>query len=467
MSYRSKVAIVYLLGFFVDLINMFIANVAYPAIGQAMRASVSQLAWVSNGYILGLTLVIPLSAWLAQRIGGRRVFLLSLALFMLATLGAGNADSIGALIGWRTLQGMGGGLLIPIGQTLTYQLYRSHERAGLSAAIMLVGLLAPALSPALGGWLVDRLDWRWVFFANLPLAALALALAALWLRAETSAAVRKPLDGKGLLSASAALTLLLLGLTRLSEAGHQASGAALLAAGLLVLAAGLLVLAYYLRHSLRTPQPLLNLRLVADPLLRNAMAVYLCIPGLFIGVSLVAMLYLQNQLGMPAAQVGGLMLPWALASFLAITLTGKTFNRLGPRPLLIAGCLLQGAGMLTLAQIDLAGQHALQIAAFALMGFGGSLCSSTAQSSAFLQIPDAQLADASALWNINRQLSFCLGVALLSLLLNLLLTGLPPAAAYRTCFILAGASVFIPLLLCLRLANRAIVRQLNAQQDAL
>ncbi|HAT4978620.1 TPA: multidrug efflux MFS transporter [Serratia marcescens] len=460
MSYRSKVAIVYLLGFFVDLINMFIANVAYPAIGQAMRASVSQLAWVSNGYILGLTLVIPLSAWLAQRIGGRRVFLLSLALFMLATFGAGNADSIGALIGWRTLQGMGGGLLIPIGQTLTYQLYRSHERAGLSAAIMLVGLLAPALSPALGGWLVDRLGWRWVFFANLPLAALALALAALWLRAETSATARKPLDGKGLLSACAALTLLLLGLTRLSEAGHQASGAALLAAGLLVLA-------YYLRHSLRTPQPLLNLRLVGDPLLRNAMGVYLCIPGLFIGVSLVAMLYLQNQLGMPAAQVGGLMLPWALASFLAITLTGKTFNRLGPRPLLIAGCLLQGAGMLTLAQIDQAGQHAWQIAAFALMGFGGSLCSSTAQSSAFLQIPDAQLADASALWNINRQLSFCLGVALLSLLLNLLLTGLPPAAAYRTCFILAGASVFIPLLLCLRLANRAIVRQLNAQQDAL
>lgn len=122
--------------------------------------------------------------------------------------------------------------------------------------------------------------------------------------------------------------------------------------------------------------------------------------------------------------------------------------------------------MLTLAQIDQAGQHALQIAAFALMGFGGSLCSSTAQSSAFLQIPDDQLADASALWNINRQLSFCLGVALLSLLLNLLLTVLPPAAAYRTCFILAGASVLIPLLLCLRLANRAIVRQLNAKQDA-
>ena len=194
MPYRIKVAIVYLLGFFVDLINMFIANVAYPSIGHALQASVGELAWVSNGYILGLTLVIPLSAWLAQRIGGRRVFLLSLTLFMLATAAAGYADSIGELVGWRVLQGMGGGLLIPIGQTLTYQLYRSHERAGLSAAIMLVGLLAPALSPALGGLIVDRLDWRWVFFANLPLAALALLLAALWLRPQAPDPQRRPLE---------------------------------------------------------------------------------------------------------------------------------------------------------------------------------------------------------------------------------------------------------------------------------
>ncbi|MDT3252485.1 MFS transporter [Serratia sp. root2] len=460
MPYRIKVAIVYLLGFFVDLINMFIANVAYPSIGHALHASVSELAWVSNGYILGLTLVIPLSAWLAQRIGGRRVFLLSLTLFMLATAAAGYAGSIGELIGWRVVQGMGGGLLIPIGQTLTYQLYRSHERAGLSAAIMLVGLLAPALSPALGGLIVDRLDWRWVFFANLPLAALALLLAALWLRAQAPDPQRKPLDVQGLLSACAALTLILLGLTRLGEVDN-------LLQGTLLLAGGALVLAHYLRRSLRVAQPLLNLRLVRDPLLRTSMMIYQCIPGLFIGVSLVAMLYLQNQLGMRAAQVGSLMLPWSLASFLAITLTGKKFNRLGPRPLFIAGCLLQGLGILALSQIAHAGDHGLQIGAFALMGFGGSLCSSTAQSSAFLHIADEQLADASALWNINRQLSFCLGVALLSLLLNLLLEHLPPIVAYQSCFYLAAASTLLPLLLCLRIANRAIVRSLNAQQETL
>jgi MFS family permease len=355
---------------------------------------------------------------------------------------------------------MGGGLLIPIGQTLTYQLYRSHERAGLSAAIMLVGLLAPALSPALGGLIVDSLDWRWVFFANLPLAALALLLAALWLRPQAAAELqRKPLDVNGLLSACTALTLILLGLTRLGDADGLLQGA-------LLLAAGALTLAYYLRRSLRIAQPLLNLRLMQDPLLRTSMMIYQCIPGLFIGVSLVAMLYLQNQLGMRAAQVGSLMLPWSLASFLAITLTGKKFNRLGPRPLFIVGCLLQGLGILTLSQIAHAGDYGLQLTAFALMGFGGSLCSSTAQSSAFLQIADEQLADASALWNINRQLSFCLGVALLSLLLNLLLEHFSPAAAYKICFYLAAASTLVPLLLCLRIANRAIVHRLNTQQEA-
>ena len=255
------------------------------------------------------------------------------------------------------------------------------------------------------------------------------------------------------------MTLLLLGLTRLSEAGHQASGAALLAAGLLVLA-------YYLRHSLCTPQPLLNLRLVGDPLLRNAMAVYLCIPGLFIGVSLVAMLYLQNQLGMAAAQVGGLMLPWALASFLAITLTGKTFNRLGPRPadrrLPVARRRHADAGA------DRSGRAA-RIADRRLRT-DGIWRQPVQQHRTEQRVPaDPRRSAGGRQRAVEHQPpdQFCLGVALLSLLLNLLLTGLPPAAAYRTCFILAGASVFIPLLLCLRLANRAIVRQLNAQQDAL
>ena len=355
MTYRNKVATLFLLGFFLDLINMFIASVAFPAMSRTLHASPGELAWVSNGYIAGLTLVLPFSARLSQRFGARRVFLLSLSLFSIGALATGMADSLLNLVLWRVLQGMGGGLLIPIGQALTWQQFKTHERAKLSAAVMLVGLLAPACSPALGGLLVQSLSWRWVFLASLPIALLTLALAALWLKEERS----------------------------------------------VVRAGGLLPLA-----------------LLRDPLLRFSMLVYLCVPGTFIGINVVGMFYLQSVTGLSPSAIGALMLPWSLASFVAIVTTGRYFNRLGPRPLIAAGCLLQAAGIVALASVNSPTASSTLIAAFVLMGAGGSLCSSTAQSSAFLNVANCDMPDASALWNLNRQLSFLIGAALLAGLLS-------------------------------------------------
>ena len=459
MNYRVRVASVYLLGFFIDLVNMFIANVAYPDIGRQLDAPVSQLAWVSNGYILGLTLVIPLSSWLAKRMGSKRLLMLSLGVFIIGTCGVGAAGNIGQLIAWRVLQGLGGGLLIPVGQTMTYALYRSHERARLSAVVMLVALMAPALSPAIGGALVDNVSWRWVFLASLPLAFAALILAACWLKPDAEAGAAERLDFSGLISGCLALSLILLGLTNMGESGRLGVGAMLLLAGLALMGG-------YVRASLRKTQPLLNLRLMQEPMLRTAMLIYQLIPGIFTGVSLVAMLYLQNQLGMHATLVGVMMLPWAIAALAAISLTGKTFNQLGPRPLFIIGCLVQGSGIGLLSLIGSGDDVVLAASAYALMGFGGSLCSSTAQSSAFIQVDDTELADASALWNINRQLSFCFGVTLISLLLNVLLnmTGMPAARAYHLCFVLAAVSTVIPVLLCLRIANRSVILMLNQEK---
>lgn len=456
MSHRARVAAVYLLGFFVDLINMFIANVAYPGIARQFDAPVSALAWVSTGYILGLTLVIPLSRALTARFGARRVFILSLTIFMVASFGAAGATHLTTLTGWRIVQGLGGGLLIPLGQTLTYALYPSHERARLSAVIMLVGLLAPALSPAIGGIIVDSFSWRWVFIASLPLALLAWVLALLWLP-EAPYEPAERFDLKGFLLLNGGLMLVLWGLTSLGESSEWLSGSALLLAG-----TGLM--AMFIRVSRKQTEPLLDLTLIKDPLLRTGMLVYQCIPGVFTGVSLIAMLYLQNEHHFSAAQSGSLMLPWSLASFAAISFTGKMFNRLGPRALFIPGCLIQGAGIGLLALLSVfPAAPWLAIAAFTLMGAGSSLCSSTAQSGAFLHIQTEKLADASALWNINRQLSFCLGVTLVSVMLNILQIYLPQSA-FRLAFILAAVSVIVPVLLCLRLPGREIMQELNQQE---
>lgn len=163
MSARSRIAAVYLLGFSIDLANMFAINAAYPALQRALHASVAQLAWVGNVYMLGLTVVIPLGAWLAHRFGERRLLTASLLVFALGSAGAASAPSIGALLASRLVQGLGGGLLIPVGQAMTYRAYPREARARLTSIVMMVALLVPAASPALGGVIVDHASWRAVF----------------------------------------------------------------------------------------------------------------------------------------------------------------------------------------------------------------------------------------------------------------------------------------------------------------
>lgn len=377
MTYPSKVTWIFLLGFALDLVNMFVATVAYPDIARELHASVTQLAWVGNAYMLGLTVIIPFSVWLAAMMGERGLMVVSLLLFAGASVMVGEASSIEALIGWRLLQGLGGGLLIPVGQAMAYRHFPPAERSQLTARVMSVALLVPALSPALGGLIVDSLSWRWIFYANLPLALITLLLAQLWIKPAPPTRVRPKLE--------------------VSRIFKQ----------------------------------------VSSPMLRIAMLVYLFIPGVFIGTSLIAILYLHD-LGYDATQTGALMLPWAMASALAIFLGKKLFNRCGPKPLLMAGMALQCSGILVL------NEPALIIPAYALMGLGGSLCSSTAQTLAFLDIPAERMGHASALWNINRQISFCLGAAALSALLSAL-------DSYALTFTIAAALTLLPLFAVLRL----------------
>ena len=389
MAYRTKIAAVYLLSFALDLVNMFAVSIAYPQIGVDLQASVSQLAWIGNAYMLGLTLIILPSVWLAAVVGEKRLLLISLGVFTTATWGVAQATSIETLIGWRLLQGLGGGLLIPVGQAMVYREFRPHERARLTSVILLVALMVPALSPVLGGWVVEATSWRWVFYANLPLALIALILTQCWVRPVTQSARPAPV--------------------RLATLAH----------------------------------------LLKSPLLRVAMLTYLCIPGIFIGTQLVSILYV-HQLGYGPAQTGALMLPWALASALGIALSRYRFNRWGPKPLLLAGMSAQALGIALLIQLQ-DGPLWLPMALYALMGFGGSLCSSTAQNTAFIDVSAEHMAPASALWNLNRQLSFLLGPALMMGLFSALSSITSTSHAFALCFAIGAGMTLVPLIPALRL----------------
>ncbi|MDN3220133.1 MFS transporter [Pseudomonas nunensis] len=448
MAYRSKVALVYLLGFALDLLNMFVATIAYPDIARELDASVTELAWISNAYMLGLTLIIPMSVWLAARLGERRLILGSLLVFGIASGLVAQAGSIESLIGWRLLQGLGGGLLLPVGQALAYRHFPPAQRAHFTGVVLMVALMVPALSPAAGGLIVEALSWRWIFYLNVPLALLALSLAALWLKPDQATSERPTLDARGLLLAVSALSLLLIALSLLSEPDTRLLG-------VLGLIASTAMAALYLRDGWRKPAAILDLQLIRNPSLRAAMLIYFCVPGIFTGTHLIAVLYLHD-IGLGAAQIGALMLPWAAGSGVAILLGKRNFNRIGPKPLLITGMLLQCLGILLLTR---AAQPVgtLLIIAYAVMGLGGSLCSITAQTLAFVGIAPEKMGHASALWNINRQLGFCLGAALLSSLLGALGT-----QGFNYCFLAAALLTVMPMAAVLRLDSTKILALLTS-----
>lgn len=446
VSARSRIATLYLLGFAVDLANMFIFNAALPALQRELSASVVHLTWVGTIYMLGLTVAIPLGSWLARRIGERRVFIASLLIVAVGSFGGGMATGIATLLAWRLVQGLGGGLLVPVGQSMAYRAYPPEDRAHLTAVVMTVALLVPALSPAIGGIAADHVSWRWVFIGVAPLAAAIAALALAWAPVDRLAEAKPALDIAGFLLSAITLFCLPLGLTLTSQAGRGVHAAIVLA---LAIVAG----AAYVRHALRSREPLLDLRLLSDPMLRTGSIIYLCVPGVFTGVNLIASLYLQDRLGLTATQTGMLMLPWAAASCVAIMSTRRLFASRGPRSLFLVGMTVTCAGVLLLAT-PFATMFTVRIASFVAMGFGASLCTSTAQTAAFTAVRTERMAEASALWNINRQLSFSLGASVLGGLLGLFLAtsgGADDALPYRYCFVIAAVLIMFPLPFVLRL----------------
>ncbi len=235
MPYRIRVAVLYLLGFFVDLINMFSTGVAFPAIGRALHASLAELAWVSNGYILGLTVVLPLSAWLMQRVDARRIMLLSLALFLLATLAAGTAARIETLIGWRIVQGLGGGFLFALSYAMVHLMFPPALWTRAMALISAMWGIATLVGPAIGGIFANWHAWRWAFGLMLPLTLLFI-LGAQWVlpRGNAHRQPPEPLAWRQL--ALLVLSVLVVAVTGLSSDGRvHLAGVALVAVMLWVL----------------------------------------------------------------------------------------------------------------------------------------------------------------------------------------------------------------------------------------
>jgi len=437
MSYRYKIATVFLLGFFIDCINIFMSAIALPNIASSFSVSQSIVAWVTNAYILGLILIMPMSLWLATKLGNQKLLCYSMLLFSISICFIGFSESIYSLIFWRFIQGIAGGLLIPVGQALVYALFPNQERQRISTMIMAIALIAPAFSPALGGAIIDSLNWRWVFFSNLPFSLLASFLAWLWVKKTESVLSERP-DIKGLVIFNISLLCLLLSFSFYGDY-HNLT----LAVSSFLISVGMLI--FYIQHSKKIDHPILNLQLLKNKNLRNAFIIYYAVPGIFTGVNLLNIFNLQVNLGFNAKQTGSFMLLYAVGALVAMISGGLLYQKIGKKYLLIIGITLHSLGVLFLFFISNTSPISFLVFAYLVMGMGGGLSANTAQISSLIDFTEQDLLQGSVLWNINRQVSFSVGTVVLISIYNLM-SGSTDLIRYQHTFLVAAVLCLLSLI---------------------
>ncbi|WP_341270634.1 MFS transporter [Morganella morganii] len=440
MTYRYRIALIFLLGFFIDCINIFMSAITLPAIAEAMQVSSLSVTWVANSYILGLTLIIPLSPRLAARFGIRELMTASMLLFAAAAVLAGSAESFTSLIFWRFLQGVAGGLLIPAGQSLTFQYFQGRERSKISTIIMMIALIAPALSPMARGSIVDFAGWRPVFYVNAPVALFTALLAWCWIREPKTTAGEAP-DLKGLLLVSLTLASLLIALSLYGEY-HNITGALALG-GLMLFSAGL-----YYRHYRQTPQAIIDLSLLKNTRLWLSVAVYYAVPGVFTGANILAIFYLTTVLGLSTAVTGAFMLLYAAGAMVAMLISGAVYNRTGAGRLFIISLLLHSGGIALFALTDSHTPLYFIGLIYLLTGTGG-IAANCAQTTALYDFHGTQLNKASVIWNINRQVVFSIGTAVMMTLYQTL-NAVAPGQAFALTFLGGALAGLIPLIFLVR-----------------
>jgi len=409
VEYKWVVAVVYVSALFLDILDSTIVNVTIPAMGRELRTESAE--WVVLGYTLSLAVWIPTSGWLGDRFGTKRTFLFALLAFTGGSLLCGTAQTIGQLIAFRVIQGVGGGMLTPVGLAMLFRAFPPAERARAATIVMIPTLAAPALGPVLGGLIVTNVSWRWIFLVNVPI-----GLTALWFGWRHLQEHRHPASGRfdiaGFLLSGSALALIVYTLSEGPTAGWVSP---------LVISCGTLgVLAAIAMTvvELRIPFPMLDLSLLRNRMFRQCNLVSLFAIASFLGVTFVMPLYLQLVRGMSPLASGLTTFPQAFGVMVSSVIAGRFYGRVGPRRLMTGGFL---AAALAIALYTTLGLHTSLWLIRSLM-FGRGICMGFAfvpmQAASYATIEPSQNGRASSIFSTGRQVGVSLGVAIMASVLT-------------------------------------------------
>jgi EmrB/QacA subfamily drug resistance transporter len=406
-------ATVVILGSSMTVLDLTIVNVAIPTLGTDLATSISTIQWVLTGYMLAFASVIPLSGWATERFGAKRVWLVSLLLFMTGSLLAGVAWSIGSLIGFRILQGLGAGLILPVGQTMLAQAAGPQRMGRVMSLFGVPMLLVPVLGPVLGGAIVDRLSWRWIFFINLPV-GVAAVLVAQRLLPEAKPQLGQRLDLRGLALLSPGIALFLYGL---AEAGNQGGFGNTRTIGSVLL--GLALVALFVWHaSRRGKQALIDLTLFRRRDFAAAAGTNFLFPIALFGSLILLPLYYQLVRHQSPLQVGLLLAPQAVGAALAMPLAGFLTDKIGARLVVSTGLVVGLLGTLAFTQLGADTSYLYLSTALLVVGFGIGSTIMPSMAAAFQTLSREETPRATSAINTIQRIAGAIGTALLAIVLQ-------------------------------------------------
>jgi MFS transporter, DHA2 family, multidrug resistance protein len=411
---RAIVSIATMMATILVILDVTIANVALDHMRGTLSAGVDEITWVLTSFLVANAISLPITGWLTDLLGRKRLFILATIAFTLTSAAAGAAPSLVFIVIARFLQGLAGGPLVPLSQATMMETFPAHQR-GMAMAIWGIGIMfAPIVGPTLGGFITDNWSWRWVFYINVPVGALAILLAWLFLpdSATERPAVRR-IDLPG-------LALLVIGVAALQfvlDRGQREDWfASSLISSLTVIAAAALV-ALVIRE-LTAEEPVVDLRVLRHPTFAIATAAMFVISIAFYGIMVLSPLFTQILMGYTAMLAGMVLAPGGVSTLITMPIAGMLINRIDPRWIIAAGCALNAYAMYLMATLTLQANYWQIMLPRFVQGLGIGLSFVPLSTVALTAVPMRELGHASGLFNFIRTVGGSVGIAAVATLLQ-------------------------------------------------
>jgi EmrB/QacA subfamily drug resistance transporter len=424
-----RLAVVIVLGVIMTILDTTIVTVAVSSLSRDFHTSLPTIQWVLTAYTLALAMTIPLTGWAVRRFGGRRMWIMSLVLFVAGSVLAGASWSVASLIAFRVLQAVGGGMLLPVGQTMLADRAGPVRIGRVMSVVTVPALIGPVLGPVLGGLIVEELSWRWMFAINVPICALALLAAFAWLpRDEASRSARTRLDVPGLVLLSPGLAALVYGLAQAGD-GHGVADPRVYG----WVAAGAALTGAFAVHALRRRErALVDVGLFGDRGFAASVAALFLYVLAVTGVMFTTPVYFQTVRLDTPLRAGVFLAPLGLGAMLTTPVAGRLTDRHGARSPALGGLLVALAGLFCYTRLGADTSKVLLAAAAFVVGLGHGMVTPSLMAGSYERLERSAVAAATTASNIAIRVAGSFGVAVLAVALQIYTRHEPPAAGGST-----------------------------------